>query len=110
MTQVPPDPVVTQSMLYVIGAVAAFVAASTATVTLFIVNGNARTRLLLYRVISRHNKEDDDRFEQLHTEIWRLHVRNAGKDGTRAPHFKPLPRRRYLIEDGNEEDVAEPAE
>lgn len=111
------DPVVTQGLLYIIGAVAAFVGVSTATITVFILNGNSKTRGVFYKelksirgyfnkVISLHNKEDDDRFETLNTEIWRLHLRNAKKDGTATPKFSPLPRRRYIDQQDGEIDDA----
>lgn len=115
-----PDPVVTQGLLYIIGAVAVFVGGSTITVTSFILNGFTKTRNTLFaetgklrtyfeRVISTHNKEDDDRFEKLNTEVWRLHLRNARKDGTTSPDFEPLPRRRY-VHDSDESDGSDAVE
>lgn len=98
MTDVP----VSMQTLYML----AMVAAATATIIIYLEKKFSEHRKLVYqternfnRVMSRHNHEDDDLFEQIHTEIWRLHLRNAAKDATPAPEFKPLPRRRYVIDE-----------
>ena len=99
------DAPVSMQTLYML----AMVAGATATIILYLEKKFSEHRKLAYsiernfnRVISRHNHEDDDLFEQIHTEIWRLHLRNAAKDGASAPEFKPLPRRRYLVDDGEQ--------
>lgn len=53
---------------------------------------------MFYKVMSLHNREDDDRFEHLNNEIWNIHVRNAQKDGDSPPKRRTFPRRRYLQE------------
>lgn len=58
---------------------------TTAGVSWFIADQFRRHRLLLYRVMSRHNKEDDDRFAVLWTRI-------TGEKWT------PFPRRDYFEE------------
>ena len=64
------------------------------------------TRRLIHRIISLHNKEDDDRFADLKNDLWKLRVRNAMKDGEVFPEPTPYIRRRYLAEtlteDGDE--------
>lgn len=64
------------------------------------------TRRLIYRIISLHNKEDDERFAELNDGLWKLRVRNAMKDGEEFPEPKTFTRRRYLAEtlteDGDE--------
>lgn len=70
----------------------------TAWLTWFVREQFAKTHRLFYRVISLHNREDDDRFEELSNEIWRIHLRNALRDGDAPPQRKTFPRRRYLAE------------
>lgn len=102
--------VVTENMLYVIASVAI----STATVTGFIYNGFSKTRNLIsesqknfYRVISRHNREDDERFAALSDDIWNLRVRAANRDGTSPPPRRTFPQRRYLIDDEHDQNLGE---
>lgn len=85
---------VTTDMLYLIGTVAA----GTATVVIFMMRGFSENRRLFYRIISLHNKEDDDRFQALSDDIWDIRLRNAAKDGEAPPPRKTMPRRRYLAE------------
>lgn len=97
---------------YMIGAVMA----GTSATVIFVMREFSNTRKMMYqgqvklqklffRVISQHNKEDDDRFEAIYREQYRLHVRNAKKDGTPMPEFRPLPKRSYLIEHGGDVDL-----
>jgi len=83
-------------------------------VVLWIPREFSKTRALMFREISRHNREDDDRFAHLDGEVWKLHVRNAIKDGVPLPERTPLVRRRYLMDDGDEPEGGgaelEPAE
>lgn len=88
------DVTITLNTLYLIGTVMA----GTAATVLFIMRESRQNRKLFYRVISLHNKEDDDRFQELSDEIWKIHLRNASRDGDRPPQRKTLPRRRYLAE------------
>jgi hypothetical protein len=113
---------VTQGLLaWLAGAI---VAASTLTavVTIFILRQLSNNRALTYSVkdeimkaiaavakdfryvMSRHNREDDDRFEIIYRELWQLHLRNAARDKTMPPAFQPLPRRRYMEEDDASDD------
>jgi hypothetical protein len=79
---------------------------TTAYLTWFVSRQFSQNRHMFYRIISLHNKEDDDRFEELSNEIWRIHVRNAKRDGDDTPRRKTLPRRRYLQESFGDEDGA----
>jgi hypothetical protein len=88
----------TANTVYMVGSVAS----GTAFLTIWITNQFSKLRRELYRVISRHNREDDDRFAELHDDIWQIHLRNANIDGSKPPIKKPFPRRRYLIESGEE--------
>jgi len=64
-----------------------------------------KNREVFYRVMSLHNREDDDRFEELSNDIWRIHLRNAMRDGAEPPQRKAMPRRRYLTEDAQQRGV-----
>jgi hypothetical protein len=79
--------------------------ASTATIVLFLMREFSQNRKLFFRVISLHNKEDDDRFEELSNDIWRIHIRNAQRDGDNPPQRKRMPRRRYLTADGGNDEA-----
>ena len=89
----------TESLTMIGGLIAA-----SAYLTWFIADQFGRNRRLFYRIISRHNKEDDDRFEILDNSIWEIHVRNAMRDGDHPPKRQTIPRRRYLVEDAGEVD------
>lgn len=93
------DPPVTNSTLYIIAAVMT----GTALTVLFLTNEFKKNRRLFYRIISLHNKEDDDRFQALSDEIWAIHLRNARRDGDEPPPRKTFPRRRYLAESISED-------
>jgi hypothetical protein len=64
----------------------------------------AKNRRIFYRVISRHNKEDDDRFALLQESIHQIQFRNALRDGDEPPPRKEIPRRRYLITEPGEQE------
>ena len=83
------------AMLSIIGAVAA----SSAGLAWFISEQFRRNRQTFYKVMSVHNKEDDDRFESINNQIWQLRLRNARKDGEEPPEYNSFPRRRYLIDE-----------
>jgi hypothetical protein len=100
---------VTQDTLYMIGAVAV----GTASIMAYLQRMQSsnkkfvyETRRLIFRVMSLHNQEDDDRFAELKNDLWKLRVRNAMKDGEVFPEPEDFPRRRYLentlTEDGDE--------
>lgn len=76
--------------------------------TWFIAGQFAKIRHLIYRIISQHNREDDDRFALLDDSIWKIHVRNALKDGVTPPVRVHMQRRRYLTEDGGDIGLTEP--
>lgn len=75
------------------------VAASSAMLAWFISKQFSDNRRIFYKVMSQHNKEDDDRFEMLKDDIWAIRIRNAQIDGTVPPEYNSFPRRRYLVED-----------
>ena len=77
---------------------------STAFLTWFVRDQFSKQRGSFFRIISRHNREDDDRFAALSDEIWNLREQVAHASGERPPPRKTLPRRRYLVDDTNEED------
>lgn len=88
------DNVTVQLVGYVASAVGV-----TAWLTWFISEQFRKNRHLFFRVISLHNREDDDRFEALSNDIWQIHLRNAQRDGNGLPERKTFPRRRYLQEE-----------
>lgn len=102
-----PDAPLTLSTLYLIGAVMA----GTAATVMAIVRESRQNRRLFYRIISLHNKEDDDRFAALSDEIWNIHLRNARRDQEQPPQRKTFPRRRYLAEtiDENGDEIGDAA-
>lgn len=81
-----------------IAAGAVSIGGGIAWLTWFIAEQFRKNRELFYRVISLHNHEDDDRFEELYDAVWNLRARAAVKDGTPIPERKSPPRRRYLGE------------
>lgn len=59
-------------------------------------------KLWVYRVISRHNREDDENFGALNDNIHQIMMRNAAKDGQSGlQNFRSVRRRRYLVNDGS---------
>jgi hypothetical protein len=82
----------------------ATVCAATAWLTWFFQSQLRSQRAMFYRIVSKHNKEDDDAFEAIRNDIRLIHLRNARVDGDRPPEMKPLPRRRYLVDDGDESE------
>jgi hypothetical protein len=96
---------VTDGVIYMVGSVAT----GTAFLTIWITNQFSKNRRDFYRVISRHNKEDDDRFAVLQDEHWELRGYIAKRDRTPMPKRTTLPRRRYLIETDNEQSESSEA-
>jgi hypothetical protein len=82
----------TTDTLYLVGAIAS----ATAVIVVFLEKRFSDLRRLVYRIISAHNKEDDDRFAALRKDIHEIAVRNALRDGDPEPHLKEFRRRRYL--------------
>lgn len=99
----PTEPPLTLETLGIMGSVMV----GTAVTVLFLMNEFRKNRTLFYRIISLHNKEDDDRFQALSDEIWEIHLRNARKDGDKEPKRKTFPRRRYLAETLSEDEQAQ---
>lgn len=75
------------------------IAVATASLTWFMFQQFSNTRREFYRVISRHNREDDENFASLEEAISYINIRNARIDNTEPPARKKIPRRRYLIDD-----------
>jgi hypothetical protein len=84
--------------------VIATVGIATAWLTWFLRNQLSAQRATFFRIVSKHNKEDDDAFETIRNDIRQIHLRNARVDGDHPPEMKPLPRRRYLVDDGGDEN------
>ena len=95
-------PAITESVVYMVGSVAS----GSAFLAWFINNQFSYNRRIFYRVMSRHNKEDDDRFEGINHEIWQILLRNSRVDGDQPPKRTTFPRRRYLQESDEENDDA----
>lgn len=93
-----PPLIVTWQLLSIVSAVGVFCAG----LAWFIANEFRKNRHIFYQIISLHNREDDDRFEMMSNDIWRIHLRNAQRDGDNPPERKTFPRRRYLQEVENE--------
>ena|SRR5271154_4384549 len=85
------------------------IAGSSAWLAWFISTQFSANRKAFYRIMSVHNKEDDDRFEALKQDIWQLRLRNARVDGVKPPEQQSFPRRRYLGEDGDIDTLGESA-
>jgi hypothetical protein len=92
----PNDLPVTWGLIGVVGSVAS----GTAFLAWFFSDQLRKNRGLFYRVVSRHNREDDDRFAALQSDLFNIRLRNARVDREEAPEFKPFTRRTYLIDDG----------
>jgi hypothetical protein len=87
-----------------IATIGGTVVSSTAFLTWFILDQLAKNRRIFYRVISRHNKEDDDAFAMIQESIHQIQVRNAIRDETEPPPRRNIPRRRYLVTEPGEQD------
>ena len=91
----------------------AIVVGATVTIMLYLEKKFGEHRKLVYqlernfyRVMSQHNREDDDRLLALQEAQWELREYVARRDGTKMPHRKPFPRRRYVQDDGEAEQPA----
>ena len=96
----PPDHVLTDYTITIVGSAVG----ATALIVLWLMREFSKTRNTFYRVMSRHNREDDANFAHLNSEIWKIHMRNAIRDGQEAPERSPMPRRRYLVDDAGDDD------
>lgn len=95
-----PDQIITGYTVTVVGSAVC----ATAAILLWLTREFSKTRNLFYRVISRHNREDDERFSHLDDQQWSIIVRNAIKDGERVPERRTMRRRRYLVDDSGDEE------
>lgn len=93
---------VTWGLVGIIGSVAG----GTAFLTWFVRDQFSQQKSLFFRVISRHNREDDDRFESLSTDLWTIREHLAEHGGKSLPPRRTFPRRRYLVDDGEGDDVS----
>jgi len=99
--------VISWHLIAAAGSVLFSVICAASWLTWFIGNQFSGNRRVFYRVISQHNREDDDRFAALDDAIWGIHIRNARRDGDGAPLRKSMARRRYLVEDGGDMPISE---
>lgn len=97
-TDVPVDLPLTWGLLVVIAGVAS----STAFLTWFVRSQFSNQQRMFYRIISRHNREDDDRFAALSDEMWNIRLHLAGQSGQPLPPRTSFPRRTYLVDGGNQ--------
>ena len=71
---------------------------------LWFTNELRKNRALFFKIISKHNREDDANFQQLSDAVWTVIARNAHKDGDVLPPRRSPVKRRYLIDDDSDED------
>jgi hypothetical protein len=76
---------------------------------LFFINAMSKNRAITYQVLrefrrfgSRHNREDDDRFDVLVIRQWQTAVKLAHIEGQPPPVLETFPRRRYLDEESDQ--------
>ena len=55
---------------------------------------------VVFRMVSKHNKEDDENFGAINDNIHDIANRIASHFGQAPPAFRTLRKRRYLIDDG----------
>jgi hypothetical protein len=94
--------VVTWQVVAIVAGFLGSIACSTAFLTWFIAAQLSNNRRVFYRTISKHNREDDDRFAALQDNQYELREYLAQRDGTAMPQRKTFPRRRYLIDDSSD--------
>jgi hypothetical protein len=101
-----PSPPVTENMLAMFAAAVIGTGMLTATILLFFINALSNIRRMIYerdkilrRFASRHNREDDDRFDILVIREWQTAVKVAGLLGQPAPTLQTFPHRAYLDEE-----------
>ena len=90
-----------------VGAIVGCAVTSTAFILRQFYKQGSDTRRLIFRIMSRHNREDDDYFALLAGMIQDMRVRNALRDGTQPPPMPIIRRRRYLVAD-EAEDLRNP--
>ena len=98
----PADIPITENVVYIVSSAVA----ATAWLTWFIRDQFSKYRRDFYRVMSRHNREDDDRFAAVQDNQYELREYIARRDGTELPQRRTFPRRRYLIETPEESKEA----
>ena len=106
MADAGPGAPITQGLLAMFGGAVIGSAAITATVLLFFINALSRNRKVAYEIrdafrlfASRHNREDDDRFDVLVLRQWQTAVEVAALQNKPAPPLETFPRRKYLDEE-----------
>lgn len=101
-----PTPLTIDLVKFILGIVTAVV-----TVCAFIFDQFRRTRekaakelsefkRVIFRVVSRHNKEDDENFGAINDNLHSHAQLMARHLGLETPQFKTLRKRRYLVDDG----------
>lgn len=84
-------------------SIVASVASGTAFLTWFVRDQFARQTRQFFKIISRHNREDDDRFEALNTNIRRIREHLLSGGVAAVGEMRTLPRRNYLSDDSTED-------
>jgi hypothetical protein len=108
---------VTENLLALIGGAIVAAGTVTAIVLVFFMSALSKNRALTYEVGgklsnqittlsrefrrfgSRHNREDDDRFDFLKIQQWQLSCKIAKIEGQPLPVLETFPRRQYLDEE-----------
>jgi hypothetical protein len=75
------------------------VASATAVIMIYLNRVVSDLKRTFYRVVSTHNREDDDRFELQNQNVWDIHLHLAAPEKTPLRPPRTLPRRRYLVEE-----------
>lgn len=97
---------ITENALEMLAGAVIGSATITALVLLFFINALSKNRKVAYeirddfrRFASRHNREDDDRFDILVIRQWQIAMKIAKLEGQPMPVLETFPRRRYLDEE-----------
>lgn len=103
---------ITESVLLMLAGAVVGAATITAVVLLFFINAMSNIRKMIYErdktlrlFASRHNREDDDRFDILVLREWQTACRVAHLEGVSAPPLETFPRRAYLDDEDALSDV-----
>lgn len=95
-------PVTVDIVKFAIGIVGA-----TATICAFVFDQRRRSsnelsefKRIVFRVVSRHNKEDDENFGAINDNIHDIGMGMAQHFNRAAPKFRSIRKRRYLMDDG----------
>ena len=103
---------ITENFLTLLAGAVVGSATITALVLLFFINALSNIRKMIYErdksfrlFTSRHNREDDDRFDVLVLREWQTATRVARLEGVSPPPLETFPRRHYIDEDDQPSDV-----